>query len=373
MTNKTHISLIGVKVVGETIELHSQNQLSFISNGTELIDCDIRIRCSASNYMLLDATLRNCRIWAHKPQNSAEFTETKFYDCKFKGRFNDCEFGNKPDRDLKEGCIKNCDFSEAILKDCFFYETEASDAIWPEWPHIGLSNLYDNKEDWLSISFPDKFRIWQKISATHYEGKRVQIINLELNNDVDSPEDFWALVQDKDYVFFPGKDLKQKHPQEYVEELSKRNQKDRDSEDERLAKLLLHEAVVDGKISSFSYENQVLILELNMDLVRNYLDSFPESVQVKFDGVKEVRLSSKDGKETFPLNSLIERNFKVLSVDEKKKLTLKGHSKKAGNLIISGDLEWSLLNEDINPDELKKARKEYYKIRYDLDDDDWDF
>ncbi len=174
------------QIVGKKIEI-GKGKACDVLNNVEFIDCEIRIHSSGriTKVATFNSSFKNCYIWAHKIQNIPTW-ESSFDQCIFKGKY-EVRF---------PGIIKDCDFSLATLNSvCFQQDQSLGNVIWPKYPHIVVSDVIANFEDWKTIDKPKELNRF--IVSPKTKGK-VVVINLAAA--VNDPDAFWEVLKEKNYV-----------------------------------------------------------------------------------------------------------------------------------------------------------------------------
>lgn len=174
------------KIKGKKLEIgRGQGADSF--GGSEFEDCEIRIYSGgrSTGVMLDDCHFNNCLIWASKKQIIPTW-QASFKECVFKGKY-EVRFPSK---------VEDCDFSIATLYSASFQQSEAlGKVIWPQYPHVIISDAISNYQDWKKIPKPKEFN--QYIIHPKTKGNLV-VINLA--HAVEKPDDFWQIIKVKKYV-----------------------------------------------------------------------------------------------------------------------------------------------------------------------------
>jgi hypothetical protein len=223
MADNSCIKIQGGNVRGKTLELGNHEQHDLISGGTFLHNCVLDIR--GAEFSLVDTNLLNCRINVQQCISNMRFPETVFENCIFEGEFVDCSFGfRRGESKSPNAYYRKCDFTRANLHLCRFFGGDVDTVLWPPWPNIALLNPRQNKQDWLSIPFPDELNELKSVvtdealsaNADEQGKERANVVdNAPLAITVDlarykatDPEFIWTLIQNKTYIAFDGNDQK---------------------------------------------------------------------------------------------------------------------------------------------------------------------
>jgi hypothetical protein len=236
-----HIDIKGGTYRGQTFDVGNNEYVDFISGGAVLEDCVLDVR--GAGLRILDATLRRCRIKVRRQMSNQQFTDARFEDCVFEGKYVGCEFGRPPfDHRENNSYYQGCDFSAAKLMHlCAFYRGEIDSVLWPAWPCFVVLHPWQNRDDWLAIRFPPEFVSAQPTIAdepgkwplTEFEirqmqetGRKCQAVTVDLRREKGCDADeMWSLIQDKAYITFQGKEQKPRMSAPFAAEVTAKNEK----------------------------------------------------------------------------------------------------------------------------------------------------
>jgi hypothetical protein len=236
-----HIDIKGGTYQGQTFNLGHNEYVDFISGGAVLEDCVLDVR--GAGWHIIDATLKRCRIRVRRQMSNQQFTDAQFEDCVFEGKYVGCEFGRPPfDHRENKSYYRQCDFSAAKLMHlCAFYRGDIDSVLWPAWPCFVVLHPWQNRDDWLAIRFPPDFVSAQdtivdepgKWPLTEFEirgmqetRRQCQAVTVDLRREEGcDPDEMWALIQDKEYITFQGKEQKPRVSAQFAAEVAAKNEK----------------------------------------------------------------------------------------------------------------------------------------------------
>jgi len=192
-----HHMIQGESVSGKIIEIGAGEYQDFISDGALLIDCEIRILCSAASLNIFDATFENCLIKARRELKNYSFFNAGFRGCKFIGKYSGCRFGSHEKENT--GFVEECDFSEAKLDLCdFFDKVEIKSLKFGEWPLAVITKIDENAIDWKNTDFGDEeFSYTQDVVADEPFASAVVI---DVSKNADDMNSVYQILKDKAYV-----------------------------------------------------------------------------------------------------------------------------------------------------------------------------
>lgn len=204
------IKIMGGNTRGKTLDLGNHGENDLICGGAFLINCVLDIQGTA--FTVTDANLLNCRIKVRDHISNVRFVETVFERCVFEGTYIGCRFGfRRGESSSPNAYFRMCDFSNAKLDLCDFFVGDVDSIIWPRWPNIVVLNPQLNKQDWLSIEFPDELRGMKEVVAGEALNSKTadnepQAITVDLaKHETFDPDKILPLVQNKPYIVFEGK------------------------------------------------------------------------------------------------------------------------------------------------------------------------
>jgi hypothetical protein len=109
----------------------------------ELVGCEVHLRCSTGGLSFVHSVIRDCVLLADLPVKQVDFTGVAFTNCKFVGRFVECDFGRKTTPTDYGGHLVACDFTAAVLDNCRVFDSDLSDSRFPErWPQVAVRGSY---------------------------------------------------------------------------------------------------------------------------------------------------------------------------------------------------------------------------------------
>ena len=189
----------GATIQNKRVEIGNSKFLDFLTD-CRFEDCIIRINCGAQGINLFQSTFVNCVIWPARRMNNVRFTGLQFEICTFKGSYSGCRFGNEKLEDVSE--LTNCDFSQVKqLHLCdFLGDLHLQTCIWPQWPHIIITDMPAQADDWRGIDFPDEMRLVQKIVADG--GPNTNAVSLYLPNETAAFASLKPLLESKPYILW---------------------------------------------------------------------------------------------------------------------------------------------------------------------------
>lgn len=204
------LKLLGEHRRGEAFDVAGHRFVDFVSHGTVLEDCTVRIRGSARGIVFHGATLERCRIESRRRFVGFSWHDVILDRCVFTGQFLSCDFGPRPDvyPDHPAGRVLDCDFSQAQLHSCRFFNSDMRRIVWPKWPCFTVLDPEQNAKDWLSIPFPDSYRTVEQaliaeavadfqvkgvIAACEHAGEMAKKHKV-------TPEEIHALIAGKSYI-----------------------------------------------------------------------------------------------------------------------------------------------------------------------------
>ncbi len=162
--NSDRTEICGGVIRGETLELGTHYTPNIIHNRAFFQNCVLNIW--STNFSIIDANFLNCRINAQKEVSNMRFLEAVFERCVFEGCYVGCSFGHvRAESQTPNAYYRNCDFSKAALDLCEFFEGDLDSVVWPAWPNFVVINPRQNKQDWLSIQFPEQLKHMQSVIA----------------------------------------------------------------------------------------------------------------------------------------------------------------------------------------------------------------
>ncbi len=210
----------------EVVKLGKSDLIHFITNA-KLERCNVEFRTSGQHIVISNATFKDCTIKATPPLNGFQFHGARFENCEFTGTFRGCGFGPRTNlKDWKFGRIRNCSFEDCILDHCSFFSDDANTLRWPGWPHVILLDPLQNTPDWDATPFPPDAKLELGFVDTNvvpmYREIKVETYYLPRQWKGGDPEEIWALIQDKPYATFPGKELKPRAGKSVVDRLTRK-------------------------------------------------------------------------------------------------------------------------------------------------------
>ena len=163
MSEPDCIKLLGEHRRRESFDVACHRFVDFLSHGTVLDDCTITIRGSSRGIVFHGATLRNCRIVAQRRFANFSWHDVILQNCGFEGVFVGCDFGPRPDAYPQPpyGELTACDFTQAQVHNSRLFRSDMTQQRLPPWPCFTVLEPERNAADWLSIPFPESFRIEQ--------------------------------------------------------------------------------------------------------------------------------------------------------------------------------------------------------------------
>lgn len=171
------IKLLGEHRRNETFDVACHRFVDFLSHGTILDGCTIRICGSARGIVFHGATLRNCRIIAARRFAGFSWHDVILQNCVFEGVFASCDFGPRPDAypNPPYGELSACDFNQARVQSSRFFRCDMAKQKLPTWPSFTILEPEKNAEDWLAIPFPESYRnVEQRLIAEAVPEYRVE-------------------------------------------------------------------------------------------------------------------------------------------------------------------------------------------------------
>jgi hypothetical protein len=118
----------------------------------------VKFTQTRTTHMVAGSTLTDCLVHTIKPQRNAQFFNTRFINCRFKGIFSSIDFGNSIGRYEGFGQIKCGDFSQARLDGCRFVNTDvvAAKIIFPAKDHVVILEPYKRSADVQKMQWPSE-------------------------------------------------------------------------------------------------------------------------------------------------------------------------------------------------------------------------
>lgn len=142
---------------GLTFDIGNNDESDVIYGGAFFHKCVINFR--GGDFEIADANFLDCEIKLVEPVVDVLFLETVFERCTFEGVFKNCQFGfRRGQSKTPNGYYRNCDFSKSNLDMCRFFTGDVDSVTWPKWPNVTVINPHRNKEDWLTIGFPEEMK-----------------------------------------------------------------------------------------------------------------------------------------------------------------------------------------------------------------------
>lgn len=179
------------------IEIGNGEYLDVIS-GSTIINCEIRIKCSAAGINFFDSTFIDCTIWPGKEIKNLRLSSVTMNNCVFKGKYTGCRFGK--DLPEKNSEIKNCDFSQVkLLHLCDFLDgADITECKFPSWPHILITELPKYRENWLNLDLPPDMKLIQEIIGE--EDSLAKAVTIYLPLVTDDCESLRSKLESESYV-----------------------------------------------------------------------------------------------------------------------------------------------------------------------------
>jgi hypothetical protein len=127
------------ELTNERLELTDKGSLYFLGPDLTLRNCTVVLKVSARNLLFRGARFIDCTFDVRQElKNHQDWIAASIQGCRFKGRFNGCDFGHWPsyssDPHDKSGSIADCDFTEARLDSCRFIDCDPTTLRLPRWP-----------------------------------------------------------------------------------------------------------------------------------------------------------------------------------------------------------------------------------------------
>lgn len=159
---RASVTIRGGIVRGETIELGRGDSPDLICDRAFMHNCVIYM--FSTEFSIVDANFLNCQLEVRTNLSNMQFLEAVFERCTFKGAFARCTFGHRRGQSKTPNAYyRDCDFSNATLDMCSFFEGDLGSTVWPTGPSFIVVNPTQNRDDWLTIQFPDELKNWQQV------------------------------------------------------------------------------------------------------------------------------------------------------------------------------------------------------------------
>jgi hypothetical protein len=187
----------GERIAQKTIEIGKAKFQDFITRST-LVECDLRILCSAGSVNLFESTFERCVFHPRRELRNLRLTGLKLRACQFFGRYVGCRFGNEDENEASE--VRNCDFSQANLFHlCDFLDGADVESLkWPAWPHIVVTDLPQSRRDWLRLTLPEELRIIQEVIGA--EDSLARAVSVFLPSETQRYQELRELLESQTYI-----------------------------------------------------------------------------------------------------------------------------------------------------------------------------
>lgn len=155
-----NLKLLGEHRRGEVFDVGGHRFVDFVSHGTILEECTLRISGSSSGVVFHGGIFRRCLIQTRRRFQNFSWHDVVLDRCVFKGWFVGCDFGPRPDAypEHPRGEVSYCDFQQARLHQCRFFRSDPARIKLPPWPCFTVREPEQNAADWRAIPFPESYR-----------------------------------------------------------------------------------------------------------------------------------------------------------------------------------------------------------------------
>jgi len=145
------------RIVGETLRLNG-HEMHALGPNLELVDCHLKISCSARSVIIGGFTMVGGKFHAAKRQMDRQYYDVRFERTEFSGNFTGCDFGNPHNYSGYDGNLIACDFSKATLDLCGFMNVDLETCTFAPWPTVVILNPSQTIKNISTADLPEDWR-----------------------------------------------------------------------------------------------------------------------------------------------------------------------------------------------------------------------
>lgn len=354
----------------ESIRLGDGRHVDFITSSV-LSGCTLDVR--GTGLTIMGSTLDDCTFKVKRLTN-VQFCAVRFVRCRFIGTFVGCEFGDDPQHrpenssvtrshPAEPGTVEDCDLRGTVFDRCSFWRCEPTRVHWPDWPNIAVIDSPTARKRWSALELPYEMRVTQSTLATHERyGEFPSVSTIHLPRNGVDPELVWPIIQDEEYIVFPGKENKPRANRGEVEQ-ALRAIRDDAAHKEHLQSIKAEFAnLAPGRILSVRRQASEGALAVEPYGLLKKVPNAPSHVVVRISASEAIVFRDEDGK---PITDDEIVGFEFRSADARPgNVLLKPRRRRASAVIINCEA-WSIEDADGRPvaDELLRAWTDYLDRR----------
>lgn len=149
------------EIKNERLELTGKDSLYFLGPNLTLRNCTVVLNVSARRLRIPQGSrFIDCSFEVKQElKNHQDWVFASLKGCRFKGRFQGCDFGHWPTyaTGAEHGCIEDCDFTEARLDGCRTMGCDPATIRFPKWPCLTFIDPIRRAAELRSIQWPGRF------------------------------------------------------------------------------------------------------------------------------------------------------------------------------------------------------------------------
>jgi hypothetical protein len=147
------------EIKNERLVLDSKTEVYYLGHDLTLRNCTLVLKVPAKALAISRTHLIDCVIEVKQELKKFTWDHAHLKGCRFKGRLNNCDFGQWPDLPAGTSSIQDCDFTEAVLDGCRFIGCDISKIQLPSWPCFTILEPFKRRSELLEFNWPGEVRL----------------------------------------------------------------------------------------------------------------------------------------------------------------------------------------------------------------------